>query len=209
MLKSAALFDFFDLILGNDQVKNSKPHPEMYLLAFSKLGITPQEAIIIIESEEKRVIQTTELLWEVLEEFLTNEELSSSEKETSEKETDQPIREFSFAVMIWAMMQLDSYLQVLHSMKDTLAEIVLLMKDPETKTTLKQKASSLFKKHLSEGLVKQEGSSWLLFAIIWYLAMIREQGVVGVVNNQKPVKKKKAVLLRQLYPSGIIFAFGS
>jgi len=50
MLKSAALFDFFDLILGNDQVKNPKPHPEMYLLAFSRLGITPQEAIIVEDS---------------------------------------------------------------------------------------------------------------------------------------------------------------
>lgn len=50
MLKSAQLFDFFDLIIGNDEVTNSKPHPEMYLLAFKKLGVTPEEAIIVEDS---------------------------------------------------------------------------------------------------------------------------------------------------------------
>jgi beta-phosphoglucomutase len=47
MLKSAQLFDFFDIIIGNDEVRNSKPDPEMYLLAFEKLGIEPEEAIIV------------------------------------------------------------------------------------------------------------------------------------------------------------------
>jgi beta-phosphoglucomutase-like phosphatase (HAD superfamily) len=31
MLKSSHLFDFFDLIVGNDEVQNPKPHPETYL----------------------------------------------------------------------------------------------------------------------------------------------------------------------------------
>jgi len=47
MLKSAALFDYFDLILGNDEIKNPKPHPEIYLTAFERLGIKPDEAIIV------------------------------------------------------------------------------------------------------------------------------------------------------------------
>jgi beta-phosphoglucomutase len=50
MLKSAQLYDYFDVIIGNDEVKNSKPHPEMYLRAFEKLGIKPEEAIIIEDS---------------------------------------------------------------------------------------------------------------------------------------------------------------
>lgn len=50
MLKSAHLFDFFDLIIGNDEVTHPKPHPEMYLLAFERLGVKPKEAIIVEDS---------------------------------------------------------------------------------------------------------------------------------------------------------------
>ncbi len=47
MLKSAHLFDFFDLIIGNDEVANPKPHPEIYLTAFKKLGVAPEECVIV------------------------------------------------------------------------------------------------------------------------------------------------------------------
>ncbi len=47
MLKSAQLYDYFDLIIGNDEVVNHKPHPEMYLTAFERLQVNPQECIII------------------------------------------------------------------------------------------------------------------------------------------------------------------
>lgn len=47
MLKSAHLFDFFDLIIGNDEVQNPKPHPETYLYTFKKLGVEPHECLII------------------------------------------------------------------------------------------------------------------------------------------------------------------
>ncbi len=50
MLRSAQLFDYFDLIIGNDEVKNSKPHPEIYITAFNKLNIKPAEAIIVEDS---------------------------------------------------------------------------------------------------------------------------------------------------------------
>lgn len=50
MLKSAEIFDFFEVIVGNDQVKNPKPHPEMYLTAFSQLGVAPSEVIIVEDS---------------------------------------------------------------------------------------------------------------------------------------------------------------
>jgi beta-phosphoglucomutase len=50
MLKSAQLFDFFDIIIGNDEVKNPKPHPEIYHLACKKLGIEPRECIIVEDS---------------------------------------------------------------------------------------------------------------------------------------------------------------
>lgn len=50
MLQSAQLFDFFDVIIGNDEVVNPKPHPEMYLTAFTRLNVTPHEAVIVEDS---------------------------------------------------------------------------------------------------------------------------------------------------------------
>lgn len=50
MLKSAALFDYFDLILGNDEVSQPKPHPEIYLTAFDRLKVRPEECIIVEDS---------------------------------------------------------------------------------------------------------------------------------------------------------------
>ena len=51
MLKSAHLFDFFDLIIGNDEIKNPKPHPEIYLTAFDRLGVKPSECIVVEDSK--------------------------------------------------------------------------------------------------------------------------------------------------------------
>ncbi len=50
MLKSAHLFNHFDLIIGNDEVTNPKPHPEIYLTAFVRLGVKPSECIIVEDS---------------------------------------------------------------------------------------------------------------------------------------------------------------
>ena len=50
MLKSAHLYDFFDVIIGNDEVVNPKPHPEIYLKAFDILKVNPNQAIIVEDS---------------------------------------------------------------------------------------------------------------------------------------------------------------
>lgn len=50
MLKSAHLFDYFDIVIGNDEVENPKPHPEIYHLACKKLGLSAQECIIVEDS---------------------------------------------------------------------------------------------------------------------------------------------------------------
>jgi HAD superfamily hydrolase (TIGR01509 family) len=47
MLKSAELFDSMDLIIGNDEVRNSKPDPEIYLTAMKRLGVKPEESIVV------------------------------------------------------------------------------------------------------------------------------------------------------------------
>lgn len=50
MLKSAHLYDFFDIIIGNDEVAHPKPHPEMYITAFQKLQIEPDACVIVEDS---------------------------------------------------------------------------------------------------------------------------------------------------------------
>ena len=47
MLKSAKLFNFFDIIVGNDEIANRKPHPEIYLKTFERLNVKPNECIIV------------------------------------------------------------------------------------------------------------------------------------------------------------------
>lgn len=47
MLRSAQLFEYFDLILGNDEVSNPKPDPEIYQTAFTRLGVQPSESIVV------------------------------------------------------------------------------------------------------------------------------------------------------------------
>jgi HAD superfamily hydrolase (TIGR01509 family) len=50
MLKKTGIFDYFDLIVTNESVKNPKPSPEPYLFAMDKLNSTPENTIIIEDS---------------------------------------------------------------------------------------------------------------------------------------------------------------
>lgn len=50
VLSKLGIIEYFDLIISNEDVKNSKPHPEMYWLAMSTFGILPEETIIIEDS---------------------------------------------------------------------------------------------------------------------------------------------------------------
>jgi len=44
------IIEFLDLILSNEDVKNSKPHPEIYWSAISSFGFTPEETLIVEDS---------------------------------------------------------------------------------------------------------------------------------------------------------------
>lgn len=50
MLRSAQLYELFDLIIGNDEVVNAKPHPEIYQTALKRLKLKPTETIIVEDS---------------------------------------------------------------------------------------------------------------------------------------------------------------
>jgi len=50
MLSKIGLIEFMDLILSNEDVKNSKPHPEIYWKAMSSIGVLPDETLIVEDS---------------------------------------------------------------------------------------------------------------------------------------------------------------
>lgn len=51
MLRKSGLAQFVDFSLSNEDVKNSKPNPEIYYAAFKKLGLLPDECVIVEDSE--------------------------------------------------------------------------------------------------------------------------------------------------------------
>jgi HAD superfamily hydrolase (TIGR01509 family) len=50
MLTNIGIIEYFDIIISNEDVKNSKPHPEMYWKAMSMLSINPEDTLIIEDS---------------------------------------------------------------------------------------------------------------------------------------------------------------
>jgi len=47
MLRGSGLWELFDCVLSNEDVKQAKPDPEIYLTACERLGIQPHEAMIV------------------------------------------------------------------------------------------------------------------------------------------------------------------
>jgi beta-phosphoglucomutase-like phosphatase (HAD superfamily)/dTDP-glucose pyrophosphorylase len=50
VLSKLGIIEYFDLILSNEDVKNSKPHPEIYWKAISMMGYLPEETLIVEDS---------------------------------------------------------------------------------------------------------------------------------------------------------------
>jgi beta-phosphoglucomutase-like phosphatase (HAD superfamily)/dTDP-glucose pyrophosphorylase len=50
VLAKLGLIEYIDLVISNEDVKNSKPHPEMYWKAMSMMGVLPEETLIIEDS---------------------------------------------------------------------------------------------------------------------------------------------------------------
>lgn len=45
-LQSAGLLEYFDVLVGGDEVSKSKPAPDIFLLAAERLGITPESCYV-------------------------------------------------------------------------------------------------------------------------------------------------------------------
>jgi HAD superfamily hydrolase (TIGR01509 family) len=50
VLSKLGIIEYFDLILSNEDVKNSKPHPEIYWKAISMMDCLPEETLIVEDS---------------------------------------------------------------------------------------------------------------------------------------------------------------
>lgn len=50
VLSKLGIIEYFDFIISNEDVKNSKPHPEMYWKAISNMGVLPEETLIVEDS---------------------------------------------------------------------------------------------------------------------------------------------------------------
>ena len=50
VLSKLGIMEFMDLIISNEDVKNSKPHPEMYWKAMSVMACLPEETLILEDS---------------------------------------------------------------------------------------------------------------------------------------------------------------
>lgn len=51
ILKNAEIVDYFEDSICGDEVKHGKPDPEIFLTACQKLGVTPDEALVLEDSE--------------------------------------------------------------------------------------------------------------------------------------------------------------
>jgi HAD superfamily hydrolase (TIGR01509 family) len=50
VLSKLGIIEYVDLIISNEDVKNSKPHPEMYWKAISKMSFLPEQTLILEDS---------------------------------------------------------------------------------------------------------------------------------------------------------------
>jgi beta-phosphoglucomutase len=51
LFERAALSNYFDFYLSNEDVKESKPDPEMYITAINRLKLLPEECLILEDNE--------------------------------------------------------------------------------------------------------------------------------------------------------------
>lgn len=51
LFERAAIIDYFDFYISNEDVKEAKPHPEMYITAINRLNLRPDECLILEDNE--------------------------------------------------------------------------------------------------------------------------------------------------------------
>ena len=51
MLSSAGLLDYLDLVVTNEDVSAAKPDPEIYALSASRLGVLPEQCLVVEDND--------------------------------------------------------------------------------------------------------------------------------------------------------------
>jgi len=183
---------------------------------------TDKREAVVIQEKEKTLTEIV-FLWGYLVAMVRHKEAEGSHEKISDhihsllenisnpdiaKVTDsnekEHIENFSFAMVVWMLWKLSGYYANL--------EFVQNVASKKSKNTLMQ----LIQKKKSEGIIQKEPASFLLLAIIYYLAKIREQDAIQVTGQpQMHKQKKKSTQYTQkpmYYPiqqQAVIFAFGS
>lgn len=92
VLSKLGIIEYFDLILSNEDVKTSKPHPEIYWKAMSMLGVLPEETMIVEDSpfgllaasrskaSIMRVVSPREVLYINIKKHLTSSKMNTTPK---------------------------------------------------------------------------------------------------------------------------------
>jgi beta-phosphoglucomutase len=52
MMGKSNLLPYFEVVLSNQDIKKSKPDPEIYLVAAKKLGLKPEECMVVEDNEK-------------------------------------------------------------------------------------------------------------------------------------------------------------
>lgn len=115
-------------------------------------------------------------------EFMQNNQ--NQFNESASKELDVHIENFSLALSFWMMIKLIQYDSVLKNIETNIKNQLV---SPESKSVNAPKELCL---ENASDFIQKEPAPWLLFAIIWHLAMIREQGFAQS-NAQSAGKKQK------------------
>jgi hypothetical protein len=162
------------------------------------------------KKEQKNLRSKEKILWEIVRKLVkkgktieqksllknvhrkeTTRRLRVEDKECrSKRQEKQPVIDFSVALVIWFLLHMQPTL--IHRKE-------------------KQREVSKIKNEKPNKLFVKEPALWLIFAIIWHLAMIREQGMRRGLNDsrytKKTVQKQKFYWKAMLPPTGVIFAF--
>lgn len=126
-----------------------------------------------ITEEKQKAIETIARVWE-----------KATELVRSVDQTPEPVpeKQLSVAIAVWTILKLSNYLVALDRLEQMVRKLQGLEKP--------------------EGLVPREPAPWILLSIIWYLAQIREQGLVQTKAVPKKKKQKQSAPV-------IIYAFSS
>lgn len=92
VLAKLGIIQYFDLILSNEDVKNSKPHPEIYWKAISQMECLPEETLIVEDSPfgllaasrsratVMRVVSPKEITYINIDKYLNNSKMNLTPK---------------------------------------------------------------------------------------------------------------------------------